>query len=267
MEKIEEMEKMRERVDKLRENDLPGEDSVYDMAIAEGKSRKEIRNSLRKEGIKRTMGSSLVGELANLQSTRILETMEVKEKVWIDELTGLRNRRAYNEVIPDDLANTYKREGKECSLLFFDLDNFKSINDTHGHGAGDTALKELANLINNAHLRESDIAYRWGGDEFAIFLSNVNLEGAKKVAGRIREIVENHIFTVTNKEKRSVELKITVSIGCSSTESHEIHREMESEEILQELERKSSSALHDAKHAGKNRVIAYGEKPKDKENS
>lgn len=93
------------------------------------------------------------------------------------------------------------------------------------------------------------------------------MDGAKKVAERIRQEVEKCVFNVTDKEGEAVELKITVSIGCSSTESNEINRKMKSEEILQELERESNSALHDAKHTGKNRVIAYGKKPKNTENS
>lgn len=121
MKKIEDMEKMRARVDKLRENDLPDEDSVHDMAIAEGKSREEIRNIL-KEKVKdcdRTIGGPLVNELADMQSTQLLKTKETEEEVWIDELTKLRNRRAYNDDIPKNLALAYKREGEECSFLFF----------------------------------------------------------------------------------------------------------------------------------------------------
>ena len=261
------MEKMRARVDKLRENDLPGEDSVHDMAIAEGKSREEIRDILKEkvEDCDRTIGGPLVDQLADMQSTQILKTKETKEQAWIDELTKLRNRRAYNKDIPKNMASVYKREGGKCSLLFFDLDSFKRVNDTHGHGAGDTVLKELASLINNTLIRESDIAYRWGGEEFVAYLPNTNIDGAKKVAERIRQEVEKYVFNVANKEGKAIELKITVSIGCSSTESNKINREMESEEILQELERESNSALHDAKHVGKNRVIAYGEKPKNAE--
>ncbi len=265
---IEDMEKMRARVDRFKpRKDGSEKDPIYDLAVKEEEMREKIKNNLRQDGIDQTVGSRLVNELANDQSTHALETMEAKEQARTDELTKLHNRAAYNEDIPKSLALAYKREGKECALLFFDLDSFKKVNDTHGHGSGDTVLKEMAILINNTLIRESDIAYRWGGEEFVAYLPNTDIHGARKVAERIRQEVEKYVFKVTNNEGEAVELKVTVSIGCSSTEDHEINREMKSEKIFQELERESYSALHDAKHSGKNRVIAYGEEQQKTKNS
>jgi diguanylate cyclase (GGDEF)-like protein len=280
MKGIEDMEKMRARVDKLRENDLPGEDSVHDLAFAEGKSREKIRDILG-EKVKdsdRTVGGPLVSQLADAQSTQALETMEAREESLLDPLTGLRNRRAYYEDVPKNVAMVYKKgkegaqrseesEKKECSMLFIDLDLLKLLNDTCGHDAGDTVLKEFANLIKSELFREPDIAYRWGGEEFIVFLPNTNLEGAKKVAERIRKKVKEHIFNVTNEDGESVKLEVTVSIGCSSTESPDINEKMESKEIVKKLQEKSDNAMYKAKEDGRNRVVAYGEEPNKAENS
>lgn len=264
---IEDMEKMRERVDRFKPREDGSEkDPVHDLAFKEGVMREKIKDNLEQDGINRTVGSGLVNELANDQSTLELETMEAKEQARTDELTKLHNRAAYNEDIPIGLALIYRREQKECGFLFFDLDSFKNINKTLGYSAGDTALKELANLIRNTLRRESDIAYRWGGDEFAVFLPGADLAAAKKIAEEIREKVEEHIFNVTNESKETVELKITVSIGCSSTESDKINRKMESAAILEELESESRIASKAAKSLGKNKIVAFSQELDKKEN-
>lgn len=184
----------------------------------------------------------------------------------IDPLTKLHNRRAYNEDIPKGLAMTYKREKKNCSLLFLDLDFFKGINDTHGHDAGDAVLKEFADMIKTI-VREYDITYRFGGEEFIVFLPDADLRVAKEVAERIRKEVAGHIFNATNEKNKAVELKITVSIGYASTESPDINEEMDSKGILDKLGKKSDSALYRAKKSGRNRVLSFDEIPAKTNNS
>ncbi|TSA45963.1 GGDEF domain-containing protein [bacterium] len=280
MKGIEDMEKMRARVDKLRENDLPGEDSVHDLAFAEGKSREKIRDILG-EKVKdsdRTVGGPLVSQLADAQSTQALETMEAREESLLDPLTGLRNRRAYDEDVPMNVAMVYKKgkegaqrseesEKKECSMLFIDLDLLKLLNDTCGHDAGDEILRGVAGILKNTLKRESDVAYRFGGEEFIVFLPKTNLHGAKIVADAIRKTVANHIFPYKNKKGEVFELKTTVSIGCSSTESPDINGEMESKEIVEKLQKESDDAMYKAKEGGRNRIVAHGEEPNKAENS
>jgi len=223
MESIEDKMKMRNRVDKLDDQDKGSRISenrskIHELANEENIARKRIQERIEKEGRNVSVGSPLVGDLANLHSTETLKRMETEKELWLDGLTGLRNRKALEGEVPGLLSRIFKREGKDCSLLFLDLDLFKKINDTHGHLAGDTVLKEFAILVKNA-VRESDIAYRWGGEEFAIFLPDAGSGGASEVAERIRNELEKHVFNVIDKEGRAVELKITISAGCATASS------------------------------------------------
>lgn len=262
MSKIENMEKMRDRVDKLSEDDSEKE-AIHGLAIKENKERKRQKEVLSgRYGIQESLGSEGMNETVDRASDSFLETAEAREETMIDSLTGLRNRRAHEEDIPNNLAIVYKREKKECCYLLIDLDNFKNINETYGYGAGDTVLKEVANLIKEALQRESDVAYRRGGEEFVVFLPNAVLKkGAVSVAERIRERVAGHTFNVVNKKGQSLELQdISVSIGCGSTNGSEINRQTEKDTILKELEREANLAITEAKTTGKNKTIAYSKK-------
>lgn len=130
-----------------------------------------------------------------------------------DILTGLLNKRYFNMKLIDDLARV-KRNKHLLSLLIIDIDNFKSINDTYGHVFGDNVLKQLA-VIFEASIRKSDTVVRWGGEEFAIILSDTALDGAYSLAERIREEVESYRFYSDNASCR-----ITVSIGVASAKEN-----------------------------------------------
>ncbi len=269
MESINHKMKMRGRVDRLDEHDKEGRISengtkIHTLAKKEDMIRKRIKRRLGKENIESSIGSPLVSYLADMHSTEILKTMETEKKLWLDDLTGLRNRKALRAEVPGILSRILKREGKDCSFLFLDLDYFKKINDVYGHLAGDMALKEFANLI-KGEIRESDIAYRWGGEEFTVFLPDANLEGAKEVAERIRNKVARHIFKISNKKGKPVNLKITVSIGCASTGRIGFDKEAESKDILKKLESESDSALFEAKETGRDRIVVFGGTPVSQE--
>ena len=127
------------------------------------------------------------------------------------------------------------------SLLLFDLDHFKSINDTYGHLAGDAVLIKVADLVRDS-LRESDVAGRYGGEEFGIILPDTSGPGAMVVAERLRQSVES---TLVSFEKLQIAMSISIGVAeFSATFSN-----------AEDMIAKADEALYKAKQAGRNRVI------------
>ena len=157
-----------------------------------------------------------------------------------DGLTGLYNRRFWEE----QFVMEYKRDKRNKSpsaLIMLDIDNFKKVNDTYGHPAGDEVIKALAGIIKKA-TRETDIAGRYGGEEFSIILPDTPFANVEFVAERIRRLVEKCI--VVHDE---INISFTVSIGISGFK----HTHKDSSQWLLMADK----ALYQAKAAGKNRVI------------
>jgi len=157
----------------------------------------------------------------------------------VDALTGLYNRRYILNELENQLK-IVKRNKREFSIIMFDIDDFKRINDTYGHHAGDEYLKKIAFIINHS-LREQDIPGRVGGEEFLIILPETSIEGADQLANRIREKVEQ-----TGLAYKSNTIKSTISAGISRFEPGT---------DSQTLYQLADSALYRAKQAGKNKVI------------
>jgi two-component system, cell cycle response regulator len=155
-----------------------------------------------------------------------------------DKLTGLFNRNKFDELYSKELKRA-KRYENDLSVILFDIDNFKLINDTNGHQIGDNVLKEISQLMLNS-IREQDIPVRWGGEEFVVLLPHTNIEGSKTVAEKIRESIAKHKFTELN-------IDITASFGVS---------QMNEEDSVDTLISKSDKNLYEAKNSGKNKVIA-----------
>jgi diguanylate cyclase (GGDEF)-like protein/PAS domain S-box-containing protein len=156
-----------------------------------------------------------------------------------DYLTNLLNRRGFdffvNKLFYNEKILTY-------SIISIDIDNFKKINDTYGHDVGDIVIKELANTIQNIS-REKDVCARFGGEEFVVFLPNVNSNKAIEVAERIRKKV-NEIIVKIKEES----LTFTISLGVASA--------IEKEKLLDTVNN-ADSALYNAKNNGKNIVKYY----------
>jgi diguanylate cyclase (GGDEF)-like protein len=150
-----------------------------------------------------------------------------------DGLTGLFNRRYFNELITMEV-NRLKRSPMALSLLMLDIDNFKKYNDTQGHQAGDALLKDAAKVFNNS-VRPLDVVCRYGGEEFIIILSQTDKIAAKIVAERLR--VQFGLYLPT-----------TVSIGIASIPE-------DAQEVSALIE-KADNALYQAKKAGKNKWCA-----------
>jgi diguanylate cyclase (GGDEF)-like protein/putative nucleotidyltransferase with HDIG domain len=131
---------------------------------------------------------------------------ETEEKARVDELTGLLNRRSLDEMIDSEISR-HSRYGGNFTLAILDLDSFKEFNDTRGHLAGDTLLGQVGNIIRNK-IRNSDQAFRYGGDEFAVLLPQTTIEAASQVTERVRESIATELDTG--------DINITVSIGLAS---------------------------------------------------
>jgi diguanylate cyclase (GGDEF)-like protein len=157
-------------------------------------------------------------------------------------LTGVLNARAYYQRC-DALISLALREQIPFSVLFLDLDHFKSINDTHGHDAGDTVLKAVASCLSGS-VRQSDEVGRIGGEEFSIFLPNTDLEGARRLAETIRESIEL-LMPDTGQQR----LKITASIGVADSKAEH--------QTMRAIQQSADAAMYVAKAAGRNRVSCF----------
>jgi diguanylate cyclase len=158
-----------------------------------------------------------------------------------DPLTEIYNRRYLISRMEEEFEK-HKRYDKPFSLIMFDLDFFKKINDTHGHQCGDYMLKSLADLF-NASIRSTEVIARYGGEEFCCLLPETDLESARELAERIREKTEASVFMFNE-----TVLKITVSGGVS-----EATKDIASVDFLLE---KADKALYIAKEGGRNKIVA-----------
>jgi diguanylate cyclase (GGDEF)-like protein len=165
----------------------------------------------------------------------------------IDGLTGLANRRAFDEELEAAIvANA--RADQPVSLLMLDVDHFKKYNDAYGHRGGDKALQLVANAINQSLARRSDVGARYGGEEFAIILPMTGLDGAMKVAERVRAAVVRSAMPHSG----SASGIVSVSIGVGTLGSPLIRGEYAADILVE----RADAALYRAKRAGRNRVEA-----------
>jgi len=155
-----------------------------------------------------------------------------------DPLTNCLNRRAFFERIEGDILSA-KRYGHDLSCIMLDIDHFKSVNDTHGHAAGDLVLKDLAKIFRTLK-RGSDYICRYGGEEFVIVLSHTDIKGAMDVAERFRSAVESHDFSG---------ISITSSFGVSSINLGA----KDASEIIGQAD----EALYSGKEGGRNCVVSW----------
>ncbi|MCL4542502.1 MAG: diguanylate cyclase [Deltaproteobacteria bacterium] len=172
-----------------------------------------------------------------LDNARLHETL--KELSITDELTGLYNRRKLNEILEIEFDRA-KRYNNNLSILFIDIDYFKSINDFYGHKVGDVVLAKLGSLLNE-NTRSVDTAARYGGEEFVIILPQTDFKNAVYTAKKIKKIIQDLKFTQIDRE-------ITVSIGIASLPDEDIKS---AEDIL----KTADDSLYKAKSSGRNKII------------
>jgi diguanylate cyclase (GGDEF)-like protein len=139
---------------------------------------------------------------------------EVEDLVYLDDLTHLFNSRYLELVLDKEFKNATRGE-KPFSLLFLDLDYFKSVNDTHGHVVGSKLLVEVSRILKSC-VRDNDVVCRWGGDEYVLLLRGTDSGGALKVAERVRRAVESHRFLA----REGFGLNVTTCIGIATFPEH-----------------------------------------------
>jgi diguanylate cyclase (GGDEF)-like protein len=161
---------------------------------------------------------------------------QLRREATIDELTGLSNHRRFQEALAHEMVRM-RRSGRPTALALIDVDDFKTINDTHGHQHGDRVLQTVARLLSDA-CRATDEPARYGGDELAVILSETDLEGALVIGESLRRAVAAH------------EGGLTISVGVSA-----VRPDAGSADALIHA---ADAALYEAKRGGKNRTCSGG---------
>jgi len=196
------------------------------------------RKELQKEDMIK-LGSTVLKYLPAGQ----LETLyhiNLTNAAYMDKLTGLYNRKYISEVLEVEFKRA-RALHSPLSVVMFDIDNFKKINDTYGHDGGDYVLQELGKQVKASGLRERDLAGRYGGEEFMIVLSNSDAEQAMELAERVRKKIELNEFVYDGKR-----VLVTVSMGVA-----EVKLGMND---YKDIYRASDKALYVSKRNGKNQV-------------
>jgi diguanylate cyclase (GGDEF)-like protein len=173
------------------------------------------------------------------EKNRELERLSIS-----DGLTGLFNHRHMQEVVHEEFERA-KRTGEPLSVVMFDIDHFKAINDTYGHQAGDRVLQELAEILRRT-AREIDKLGRYGGEEFIAVLPETSIDAAATFAERVRERVARHPFAVGRAEP----LHLTISAGAATYPHAGVYNP-------RTLVQKADQAMYAAKAAGRNRTMRY----------
>jgi two-component system cell cycle response regulator len=172
-----------------------------------------------------------------------MHAQQVQSQAQRDQLTSLYNRAFMSEVLPQQFEMSVQLS-QPLSVIFVDIDNFKAINDTHGHHGGDAVLVAVAKVLQSA-TRNCDTVIRFGGDEFVVLLANSSEQIGALVAERIRSLVEARPADLGDGRK----IATTVSLGCATMTSKV--RFASSKELLEAADR----CLYAAKSGGRNRVI------------
>jgi diguanylate cyclase (GGDEF)-like protein len=195
-------------------------------------------------------GDELLSKIeAALEKQAVFEReAHLKREYWkrsiTDELTGVYNRRYFNELLRRETARS-ERYGNSFALLMIDIDGFKAYNDAHGHLEGDRALQQIASLFKR-HARRTDLVARWGGEEFALIMIEVEKEKAVLLAERLRGVIESaHL----EGEKPALLRRLTISIGIAAYPTDATR--------AKELVARADEALYAAKARGKNRTCLY----------
>ncbi|MCT4641135.1 MAG: GGDEF domain-containing protein [Bacteriovoracaceae bacterium] len=160
-----------------------------------------------------------------------------------DGLTGCYNKTYFNGALDLEVKKS-KTTGTPLSLIIFDLDHFKKLNDNYGHDAGDFVLKEKAQVLRDGGVRKGDIFARYGGEEFVVLLPNTNLKQAFEIAERLRRLVQDHEFIYEGQR-----LPVTASIGVADYRQGVL--------TGTDLFKRADSAVYKSKEGGRNQVSFF----------
>lgn len=185
-----------------------------------------------------------ITELRKYQKNLEEANARLEELTITDSKTGLFNDRYFKETLMREHERS-KRDGTPYSLIFMDVDNFKTYNDTNGHEEGDVLLKQLADLLKNS-VRGLDVPARYGGEEFVVFCPNTNSDQCKIAAERIRQAVENYKFMHREKQPKGF---VSVSVGVASFPADT--------ENPHDIKKLADDAMYFSKKNGRNQVTLY----------
>ena len=184
-------------------------------------------------------------EIFATQAAMAIDNARLYNLATTDDLTGLMNKRAWLARL-EETTQLALRHDFPTSVLMLDLDRFKAVNDTYGHLVGDRVLAAVSQVIQQ-HLRRSDVAGRYGGEELAVLLPHTSAAGALVIAGRLRAAIEELIV-----ESEGNRIPLTVSIGSASLL---INAGQNPEDLALDMLARADWALYQAKHQGRNRVM------------
>jgi diguanylate cyclase (GGDEF)-like protein len=186
--------------------------------------------------------AAIIGSLSN-SSARLFA--EVEKLSLTDPLTGLGNRRAFDRRLAEEVDRA-KRYGLPLSLALVDIDHFKIANDTHGHPAGDAILRGLGHILGDRIIRRTDLAYRYGGEEFAIVMPETDEAAAAAAVSRMHDAVRAEPLPVGAYAR---DLRLSLSVGLTTGRGDRLS--------AADLVEQADMALYRAKEAGRNRTVVY----------
>ena len=214
---------------------VPGMDGRPDSVLS---LAQDVTERVRSQAALQEVNVKLKQRLDDIHELQV----QLREQVMRDPLTGMYNRRFLDDALPAEIARAI-REQSPLALMMLDIDHFKRVNDTHGHQAGDEVLKKLADIL-RSEARRTDVACRYGGEEFVLLLPKMNLESARVRAERWRQM-----FAEMEVPVESGKLQCTLSVGIAVFPDHGNSAE--------DLLRNGDRALYLAKALGRNRAVAY----------
>lgn len=215
---------------------------VEDMGSTNGTFVNEMRVNERKlvDGDQIRFGDTIFKFLSG-SNVEAAYHEEIYRMTIVDGLTGVYNKRYFLDFLEREMARSH-RHGAPLSLVMFDIDHFKKINDQRGHLAGDAVLKELCQRI-KVRIRREDLFARYGGEEFAAILTNTALDGGVSFAEHVRLLVAQQPFHFNN---QSIPVTVSLGVACLYNEAS-----LTPEELI----RRADDNLYAAKHGGRNMVV------------
>lgn len=188
------------------------------------------------------MAGSVSRHTADLEAAVRERTQKLERIAFVDPLTGIANRRGFTEAWAQAMRKA-RRTGSQPGLLLLDIDHFKTVNDRHGHAAGDAIMMETARRLSSV-LREGDSCGRWGGDEFVVLLADCDMLSLQTAALRVLNAVRGQPFEMAPGER----IRLTTSVGGHLARPAE---------TIESAAHRADTALYRAKSAGRNRLVVY----------
>lgn len=192
------------------------------------------------------------GQIANTIDLSLKKEFEHQGRIT-DELTRLKNRQGAKEYAANTMAHNVNAE-KDMCLIMCDIDHFKSINDTYGHDAGDTVLKNVAGILQSGTRQGADSAFRWGGEEMVCVL-NCDYDHAMDIAERLRQQIESTTHLVYNADKQPVNVGVTISMGVYQVKPDKEITQENAFSFFESQLKYADELAYTAKETGRNKVV------------